>query len=159
MLVAFISDYEVKEVKEVTDEEYSLIAPSYQMAWDVSNTSPVPQVGWKVSQSGAFIVPNVDPILYIKNAILLPAKSFGQYLIDKNVSENIAMGITQAGKTRLIGEAAEKLSFWLSNGSLYEARAEIAILKANMNPAWAPFITDARLTTMDNELKVYLKIP
>lgn len=47
MLVAFVKNDLIETIKSVTDEEYSAIAPAYQVAIDISEMTPIPEVGWK----------------------------------------------------------------------------------------------------------------
>lgn len=65
-------------------------------------------------------------------------------------AENIAMGITQAGKTQLISGALEEVMFYGQTGSLWEAYN--ALSRVVITPQMAPFITEARIEWMKNEL-------
>lgn len=47
MLTAFVQNDVIVDIKDVTDEEYSLLAPAFQVAIDISEVSPVPDIGWR----------------------------------------------------------------------------------------------------------------
>jgi hypothetical protein len=47
MLTAFVKNSLIEMVKDVTDEEYSVLAPPFECAIDISNMTPTPEVGWK----------------------------------------------------------------------------------------------------------------
>lgn len=65
-------------------------------------------------------------------------------------AENIAMGITQANKTQLIGDALNQVAVYGSQGSLWMAYAELS--KVKITPEMAPFITQARIDWMRNKM-------
>jgi hypothetical protein len=94
----------------------------------------------------------------IKYNVIMPARVFGQSLVDDFTTENVMLGITASGKTGLIGDALRDVNFWIDTGSLYEVLKVVGGLKANLDPAWAPFITYDRLTAFEDKIKLYLKI-
>lgn len=96
----------------------------------------------------------------IVNGIVERAKAFGESVAKEFKTENVLMGITQAGKT----VAVTKYMHWIEHhtlaGSLYAALEEIAVKKAEGLPSdLAPFITTERLTAFENKIKTYLGIP
>lgn len=91
--------------------------------------------------------------------ILDDAKAFGNALMVQFAMENIATGITQAGKTRAVADYCYKLQYYLSTGSLYAALEEINDKLDELPPELAPFITEARLIVYRNKIKTYLRIP
>lgn len=93
-------------------------------------------------------------------AVVAAAKSFGEQLVAEFKTENVLMGITQAGKT----VAVTKYLHWVEHhtlaGSLYASLEEIAVKQAEGIPSdLAPFVTDARLTTFKNKIQIYLGVP
>lgn len=65
-------------------------------------------------------------------------------------AENIAMGITQSGKTKLISDALFTVMVYGTSGSLWEAYNELN--KVKITPEMAPYITKARIEWMKNQL-------
>jgi len=65
-------------------------------------------------------------------------------------AENIAMGITQSGKTKLISDALFRVMVYGSSGSLWEAYNELNHVV--ITPEMAPYITQARIEWMKNQL-------
>jgi hypothetical protein len=92
--------------------------------------------------------------------LLNDARNFGNALIGQFALENVAMGITAAGKTRAVADYCYKIQYYLSTGSLYAGVEELAErISLNDAPAeLAPFVTQVRLTTYLNKLKTYLHI-
>lgn len=93
--------------------------------------------------------------------MLQRARTFGDALIIQTAMENIAMGITQAGKTRAVADYTQKLQNYLSSGSLYAAIEELDSMIDDVNrPSLelSPYITTERLNAAKNQIKVYLGI-
>jgi hypothetical protein len=65
-------------------------------------------------------------------------------------AENIAMGITQTGKTKLIADTLAPVAMYGNAGSLWEAYNALNDIK--ITPEMAPYITQARIDWMRNEL-------
>src|SRR5271166_6270307 len=63
-------------------------------------------------------------------------------------AENMALGITTSGKTKLITDAMWPVMVYGSAGSLWEAYD--ALDKIIITPQMAPFITQARINWMKN---------
>lgn len=93
------------------------------------------------------------------DAILERARRFGSALIVQTAKENVLMGITQAGKTRLVADYCQKLTYYLQTGSMYAALEEINDLINDPNRAskgMAPFITTERLNAAKAQIMVFL---
>lgn len=88
----------------------------------------------------------------VKSAI-----NFGSTLVTDFATENVMLGITQAGKTKLIADTCQTAFYYLSTGSLYEARAEML----NLTPTeeMSPFLTHARRIAFVNKIEQYLGLP
>lgn len=100
---------------------------------------------------------------------------FTKYLMYSFAAENINLGITQAGKTEyVLGLFSKKyavpslnltlpvsLKECFDTGSLYSARS--VIQKIRDNPldysGLSPYVTDARLLKMKNDIETFLGIP
>jgi hypothetical protein len=65
-------------------------------------------------------------------------------------AENVAMGITQQGKTKLIADIMMPIMMYGQTGSLWQAYEALGQLK--ITPDMAPFITEARRAWMKDEL-------
>lgn len=83
-------------------------------------------------------------------AIVTTALSYWQQMIVIVAAENIAMGITQAGKTLLISNAMEQVALYGSQGSLWEAYN--ALNDIVVTPEMAPFLTADRIQWMRNQM-------
>jgi hypothetical protein len=122
----------------VTEEQYEAYIAGHQDAiatWDT----------WRESNAA---------MISVKNNILAPAIEFGTNTIRKFASENILLGITQAGMTSLVRLRTEQVISCLFTGSLYDAMVQIrAIPPENKD---ATFITDARLLAAINDIEDYL---
>lgn len=98
---------------------------------------------------------------------------FVKNLITSFAAENIAMGITQAGKTgAVLGMFARQhnvnndgIPFSLKDafdtGSLYEALKVLQFIRndSNLYTGMSPFVTDARLLQMKNKIETFLGVP
>jgi hypothetical protein len=78
------------------------------------------------------------------------ALSYWNQMMIMFAAENIAMGITQSGKTLLISNALEQVVLYGSQGSLWEAYA--ALSKVVITPEMAPFLTENRINWMRNQM-------
>lgn len=93
---------------------------------------------------------------------LRAAKRFAQGLTEEFTVENISLGITQAGKTRAVGDMMKEISFWMETGSLYEAMGSINALIAKIeDPSDSteeidPFITIQRLNWFKPQIQSFL---
>lgn len=94
---------------------------------------------------------------YLAN-ILKEARDFGNALIVQFSMENVAAGITSAGKTRAVADYCYKVQYYLSTGSLYAAVEEIEDRIQDIPEELAPFVTIQRLTIYLNKIKVYLGV-
>lgn len=87
------------------------------------------------------------------------ASTFGQNMIVSAAVENIALGITQAGKTKEVSDYCDGLQRYLQTGSLYAAIQEIDNLIAAVPPAsLSPFITVERLNSYRAKITAFLGI-
>lgn len=82
--------------------------------------------------------------------IMKNALAAWQNIVIVVAAENIALGITSSGKTKLIADALFPVMVYGSCGSLWEAYNAISHIK--VTPEMAPFITEARLEWMKNQL-------
>ena len=157
---AFLKNNIIDKIADLEEEGYVEMMKIYPSGVDIEDAYPLPDVGWILI--GQRLIPPIpvpsDPVAYVRDMIYKPTLIFCNNLMNDFISENIAMGITQAGKTKVVGEALKDLDFWLSCGSLYVVLAEIETLKQNLDPAWVPFITATRMTNFANKIKDYLHI-
>jgi hypothetical protein len=98
-----------------------------------------------------------DPFQHILQNILLPARQFGQTIIDEFAAENVLLGITQAGKTGFVRKACREVTDALMTGSLYDALTEVRALPPEVKDP--VFLSDTRLLSLMNRVEDYLKIP
>lgn len=88
------------------------------------------------------------------------AQLFGNELLNKFATENVLLGITQAGKTIEVTNYLHKLSHYVMTGSLYAALIEIATIIQDQNKSnLAPFITNDRMIEYKHIIQTYLQIP
>lgn len=84
---------------------------------------------------------------------------FGEQIVLEATVGNVAMGITQAGKTKQASDFLARLQRYLKQGSLYAACEEIDTLIANGIPEeLSPFITNERLTDTKLRIQKFLGI-
>lgn len=88
---------------------------------------------------------------------LTKAKAFGDSLIIQFGSENMALGITQAGKTSSVRKAMSEVISCLTTGSLYDAMDEARLIPSGSKDA--TFLTDARLLSFVNKIEGFLGKP
>lgn len=81
----------------------------------------------------------------------LAAQAAWQVLQTSFIAENIALGITQQGKTKLVADTFERVLIYGQTGSLWEALA--AIDEIVVTPEMAPFVTQARVNWFKNQLQ------
>lgn len=99
-----------------------------------------------------FLSPADEVKIVVSNAI-----TFGNNLIVEFASENVVMGITQAGKTKDVADYLSDLMRYVQTGSLYEVINEVDRLIATGLPVnLAPFITEARLISFKQKILNYL---
>lgn len=89
--------------------------------------------------------------LSIQNAI-----TFGLQLMIEFASENVLLGITQAGMTSTVRLRLAGVVNALQTGSLYDAIHELKIIPEESKDG--TFITDARLLSAVNRIEKYLVI-
>lgn len=98
--------------------------------------------------------PTQEEIISLK---INEARIFGNEIIVKAAVENVAMGITQAGKTKDVADLFANLQYYLTTGSLYAGIAEInRILALGLDPSLAPFVTEERLISYRTQIENYL---
>lgn len=89
--------------------------------------------------------------------IVKAAISFGQNLIVEFASENVLMGITQAGKTKLVADYLADVMRYAQSGSLYEVINEVDNKITNGIPQeLSPFVTETRLLEFKQKVLDYL---
>ena len=98
-----------------------------------------------------------DPLEYIKSNILVPARSFGESLINDFAAENILLGITSSGLTNHVRKTLSETTDCLLTGSLYDAIYEAKAIPAEKKDA--VFITNARILGFVNKIEAYLGMP
>jgi len=85
------------------------------------------------------------------------AIEFGNNLVVDFASENVLMGITQAGKTKEVADYLADLMRYAQTGSLYEVIAEIdRLIAAGLPTNLEPFITESRMNTFKQQVIDYL---
>lgn len=105
-----------------------------------------------VIENHNFLSPQQEVQIIVGNAI-----SFGQQLIVEFASENVLMGITQAGKTRDVADYLSNLMRYAQSGSLYEVINEVDRLIAEGLPSsLEPFITETRMNSFKQKVVDYL---
>lgn len=92
-------------------------------------------------------------------AIIRNAIAFAQEQIIVFAAENIAMGITSAGKTKLVADYLSDITRYAQTGSLYEIVNEIDKLISDGIPSnLSPFVTETRLNNFKIKIFQYLGV-
>jgi hypothetical protein len=95
--------------------------------------------------------PNIPQVEMQEAAqLVMAAQQAFNVLVVAVAAENIIMGITASGKTKLIAEALQPVVYYGTSGSLWEAYN--ALEQVQITPEMAPFLTVARLNWMKNQL-------
>jgi hypothetical protein len=149
---------QIMELVQEQCPEYDVATHEVSKTETIDTANNVVTRGWVVTAKEIVVVPPISMFDNIKYNVIMPARVFGQSLVDDFTTENVMLGITASGKTGLIGDALRDVNFWIDTGSLYEVLKVVGGLKANLDPAWAPFITYDRLTAFEDKIKLYLKI-
>lgn len=157
MRIAVIKNNIVEDI--VDTEDMSLVQLIARTAFiiEIGNLDHSPKKGWVLQGNKLVPPPNYNADQVIQETILEPAIEFLTSLMKRFASENVRMGITQAGKTGLIGNALKDVAFWIPSGSAYEF--EKAIGDVEITEEMAPFLTEARVTALRNEVRRYLGMP
>lgn len=93
----------------------------------------------------------------LARSIVENAMEFGNEMILNFASENVLMGITQAGKTKDVADYLQNVDRYMRSGSLYEVINEInSLITAGVPVDLAPFITEDRLNQFITEINEYL---
>lgn len=96
-----------------------------------------------------------DPYEYILTEILIPARQFGDRLIDEFAAENVLLGISYSpSMTNHVRKTMREVSDALGTGSLKDAMYEARQISSESKDA--TFITDARLLKFINRIETYL---
>lgn len=103
----------------------------------------------------------VDTHVHPGKAQVLPiikaARAFGETLMEDFATENVLMGITQAGKTGAASDFLANIARNISTGSLYEVVKEIdRKVLLGLPSDLSPFITEARMILIKNKIMEYL---
>jgi hypothetical protein len=69
-------------------------------------------------------------------------------------AENVAMGITQQDKTKLVADTLAPVMYYGQSGSLWEAYNALSAIQ--ITPEMSPFITEARMEWMKNQLIIII---
>jgi hypothetical protein len=85
---------------------------------------------------------SVDPVVVVTKKVQR-AKIRFENLANDFSTENILMGITVAGKTKLIADTLRDVSYYGTSGSLYEVLTSIDSIV--LTEAMAPFLTTERV--------------
>jgi hypothetical protein len=100
------------------------------------------------------IQPTMEEIVGKK---IVDAQTFGQALLKEFATENVLMGITEAGKTIQVTDYLHKLSHYIMTGSLYAALTEIDVIISDTNKSdLDPFVTNDRMNIYKEKIQRYL---
>lgn len=156
---AFVNNNVIEKIEDTSEDLIIPQTSKYQIIADLTSHANNPQVGWRFV--GNKFEPSEqtlnDSIERIKVLVLKPAKQFALEIEENFVAENIAMGITQAGKTDLVTERLSEVLKHVRNASLYSALA--AIQNVVVDESVHPFITAPRMLAFANKIKKFLNIP
>lgn len=83
-------------------------------------------------------------------ALVQNAQKIWSLMVAEFAAENIAMGITQSGKSGLIADALFTVATYGSQGSLWQAYNALSTVK--VTPEMAPYLTADRIQFMKNKM-------
>lgn len=95
------------------------------------------------------------------NESISEAAAFGVKLSTEYATSNVLQGITIAGHTQMVADYLKDLAYYLHNGSLYAAIAEMNTMIADTSDAKAaltPYVTNNLLYLYLNKIQTYLQI-
>lgn len=117
--------------------------------------SPVTQA--IIDQIEAIVPPPAQSNTEYAQGIVKQAQSFASQIVVEFAAENILMGITQAGKTKVVADYLADVTRYAQTGSLYEVINEITRLINSGIPAdLSPFVTQVRLEAFRQKIINYL---
>lgn len=96
------------------------------------------------------------------SALITGAGNFGMSLTVMYASSNVLQGITQAGKTQEVADYLKNVAYYLHNGSLYAAIAEMNNMindTSDNKAALSPYVTNTILYQYLNKIQTYLGLP
>lgn len=91
-----------------------------------------------------------DPTFARCQQIVNNAMNAWKNLVVTIAAENIAMGITQQNKTKLVADTLKDVMLYGQTGSLWQAYQALSDIK--ITPEMAPYITEARREWMKNQI-------
>ena len=105
------------------------------------------------------IITNHNPVdtLVVYENIVQNAMNFFNQIMVTYAAENITMGITVYGKTKIVADYLSDVMRYGQSGSLYEVINEIDALIADTIPSeLSPFVTQSRLEDFKAKINAYL---
>jgi len=100
---------------------------------------------------------NQEELQEMYKEIVSKAIKFGNDLVIEFASENIMMGITQAGKTKDVADYTADVMRYIQSGSLYEVIHEVdRLINEGIPQELSPFVTDQRMISFKNKILEYL---
>ena len=137
---AKIENGKVKNIVIIDDSQIQNFGPNYV---NVTEYAEQPGIDWDFD-NGSFIkpvVPQKEAKEIVKNKII-SAKKAANLISEDFAIDNVLLGITQAGKTKLIADTLSNVFYYASTGSLYEAiNALDAIV---ITEEMSPFLTEVK---------------
>lgn len=127
--------------------------------FEIAEGVPLESYIWNGTQvviDASYIAPEPD-YAAIGAAVVKKAVDFGQDLMIKFAGENVALGITQAGKTKDVADYLADVTRYLQTGSLYEVMNEIdSLILAGIPIELSPFVTQSRMEEFKSKVSNYL---
>lgn len=144
---------------EVADDfdETDLLSQGYTFLTDADFATYI--TTFDLTAYNTAIAPTINQIVEQKIA---DAQAFGMQVLIDFATENVLMGITQAGQTIPVNLYLHRLGHYIGTGSLYAAIDEMNTIIADTTTAKTslyPFVSDARITTYKNRIQTYLGVP
>ena len=103
------------------------------------------------------VIPANQPANEVIRLAVSNAIDFGNRTILDAITENVLLGITQAGMTHTVAKRMFEVNSALTSGSLYDAIHELKIVPEEHKDG--VFISDDRLLSVVNKIETYLNIP
>jgi len=172
---ALLKESSVTEIRNIEDSEVPMIMDSekWSMILDIEGVLPAPQLGW-LFVNNTLSAPVLAPTAYVQQVIIPSVKAFATKLETDFVTENILMGITQAGKTdslvRMMTKKVDIPGAPASVSLMDTIRAVCPSLTVTLQVLQyhidhiedyadlAPFITLTRLNNIKGQIQTFLGI-